>query len=73
MIDIEAFKKANNAKTPQTVLEYLLEKKDLFKSDVFTHGDYCLPNVLIEDKSNYGLVDWSQAGTGDIYRDILLW
>ncbi len=70
MIDTKAFKKANNGKTPQAVLEYLLEKKDLFKSDVFTHGDYFLPNVLIDDESNYGFVDWSQAGTGDIYRDI---
>ncbi|QUI21300.1 phosphotransferase [Vallitalea pronyensis] len=70
MIDIEAFKEANHDKTPQTVLEYLLEKKGLFKSDVFTHGDYCLPNILIDNESNYGFVDWSQAGTGDIYRDI---
>lgn len=70
MIDIEAFKKANNNKTPQRVLDYLLDKKNLFKSNVFTHGDYCLPNILIDYEMNYGLVDWSQGGIGDIYRDI---
>ena len=70
LIDVEAFKKANNDQTPQVVLEYLLDKKSLFAADVFTHGDYCLPNILIVDKDNYGFVDWSQAGIGDIYRDL---
>lgn len=70
MIDVEAFKKANNDKTPQVVLEYLLDKRSMFNTDVFTHGDYCLPNILIVDQYNYGFVDWSQGGMGDIYRDL---
>jgi aminoglycoside phosphotransferase len=70
MIDVEAFKKANYDKTPQVVLEYLQDKRSIFNTDVFTHGDYCLPNILIVDQYNYGFVDWSQAGIGDIYRDL---
>ena len=70
LIDIEAFRKENNDKTPQLVLEYLFDKKSIFNEDVFTHGDYCLPNILIADRYNYGFVDWSQAGIGDRYRDL---
>jgi len=69
-IDIEGFKNANDNKTPKECLEYLLDKRSMFNADVFTHGDYCLPNVLIVDKCDYGFVDWAQAGGGDIYRDI---
>lgn len=70
MIDVEAFKKANNSKTPRIVLEYLIDKKSIFNIEVFTHGDYCLPNILVFNKENYGFVDWSQAGIGDRYRDL---
>ncbi|MCM1991613.1 phosphotransferase [Oceanirhabdus seepicola] len=70
MIDVEAFKKANDDKTPEVVLKYLLDKRSIFNADVFTHGDYCLPNILIVDQNNYGFVDWSQGGIGDIYRDL---
>lgn len=70
MIDVKSFKKANDNRLPSEVLSYLMEMKSIFRSDVFTHGDYCLPNVLIADDKNYGFVDWSQGGVGDIYRDI---
>lgn len=70
MIDVEAFKKANDGRLPYEVLSYLMDRKSMFNSDVFTHGDYCLPNILIVDSDNYGLVDWSGGGVGDIYRDI---
>jgi aminoglycoside phosphotransferase len=39
---------------------------------VFTHGDYCLPNVLIDADSMIinGYVDWGQAGVADRYYDL---
>jgi len=70
LIDIDAFKNANSDRSPESVLEYLLERKSIFNTDVFTHGDYCLPNILIDEEGKFGFVDWSQAGIGDIYRDI---
>ena len=38
---------------------------------VFTHGDYCLPNVLIQDGRLSGIIDWGYAGVGDRYRDFV--
>lgn len=70
MIDVMAFKNVNEDRSPDNVLEYLLEKRSIFNTDVFTHGDYCLPNILIDGVDRVGYVDWSQAGIGDIYRDI---
>jgi aminoglycoside phosphotransferase len=69
-INIEEFKAENDGTTPKQALQYLNENKHLFKEDVLVHGDYCLPNVLIDSNNNYGLVDWAYSGIGDKYFDI---
>ena len=37
----------------------------------FTHGDYCLPNILIHEGRLSGIIDWGYAGIGDRYRDFV--
>jgi aminoglycoside 3'-phosphotransferase-2 len=39
-------------------------------SQVLTHGDACLPNVLVLDDRLSGFVDLGSAGLGDPYRDL---
>ena len=47
------------------------EGKGSLKSDVLLHGDYCLPNVMLnEDFTLSGFIDLGNAGVGDRHIDI---
>ena len=54
------------------VFEELLSKRPTEEDLVFTHGDYCLPNVMIDGGEVTGFVDWGSAGVADRYQDIAL-
>ena len=43
---------------------------DASPGNVLIHGDYCLPNVLVEDGRLSGLVDVGRAGLGDARDDL---
>lgn len=68
VINIDCFKKANNGKTPEDVFNYLKAAKNKLSNNVITHGDYCLPNLIIT-KTGYGFIDLGDCGLGDKYKD----
>ncbi len=69
VIETEKFLTNNQGRKPEEVYNYLLTTKKLFDNNSFTHGDYCLPNVLISEKG-FGLIDFGDCGMGDKYKDL---
>ena len=57
--------------SPKHLLEYLESHRPTFEP-VFSHGDYCLPNVFLEDGQVKGFIDLGRAGISDKWNDIAL-
>ena len=66
------FDQERKGKTANNLFRDLLESRPSDEDLVFTHGDYCLPNVIINANEVTGFVDLHRAGVGDRYRDIAL-
>ena len=52
-------------RVPEELLEELLRTRPAGEDLVFTHGDYCLPNVLIDGQRLGGFIDMGRAGVAD--------
>ncbi len=42
----------------------------LFKNDTLLHGDYCLPNIILNDWNFSGFIDLGNGGVGDRHVDL---
>ncbi|MBQ5310722.1 MAG: aminoglycoside 3'-phosphotransferase [Oscillospiraceae bacterium] len=56
-------------KDPTELLDWLERNKPSFEP-VFSHGDFCLPNIFIENSTISGFIDIGDSGTGDKWRDL---
>ena len=56
---------------PEQLLEWLENHRPAFEP-VLSHGDYCLPNVFLENGQIKGFIDLGRAGVGDKWNDIAL-
>lgn len=46
------------------------EGKHLLKNDTLLHGDYCLPNIMLDNWHFGGFIDLDGAGVGDRHVDL---
>lgn len=57
---------------PQELLHYLEKNRPKEEELVFTHGDYCLPNIFADEKSLTGFIDLGRAGVANLWQDVAL-
>ncbi|NHJ02489.1 MAG: aminoglycoside 3'-phosphotransferase [Candidatus Heimdallarchaeota archaeon] len=72
LVNENNFDAQRRGRTAESLYEELLRTKPRTEDLVFTHGDYCLPNILIDKGELSGFIDWEKGGVSDRHQDIAL-
>jgi aminoglycoside phosphotransferase len=72
LVDEQDFDAERLGRTAEDLFEELIRTMPPDEDLVFTHGDYCLPNIIFNNGNLNGFVDWAGAGVADRYQDIAL-
>ena len=72
LVDEADFDGSRLGRSAAELFKELLSTRPADEDLVFTHGDYCLPNVMMDREEVSGFVDWGRAGVADRYKDIAL-
>jgi aminoglycoside phosphotransferase len=71
-VDAADFDAERQGRTTEDLFGELIRTRPGVEDLVFTHGDYCLPNILLEEGAVRGFIDWGRAGVADRYQDLAL-
>jgi aminoglycoside phosphotransferase len=72
LVDEDDFDAARQGRGAEELFEELLHTLPSSEEIVLTHGDYCMPNIIVDSGSIGGFIDMGRAGMGDRYRDLAL-
>lgn len=72
LVDEKDFDRVRIGMKAEELFAELISKKPTNEDLVFTHGDYCLPNIIINEGKVSGFIDWGRAGVSDRYQDLAL-
>ena len=64
LVDEEDFDECRKGKRAEELYEELVRSRPARDDLVFTHGDYCLPNVILSDSGIGGFIDWGRRRCG---------
>ena len=68
--DIDLFPDNWGYATPEEAWRVIEETGHLLKADTLLHGDYCLPNIMLDNWQFSGFIDLDTAGVGDKHVDL---
>jgi aminoglycoside phosphotransferase len=72
MVDVDEFEPENEGTPPVALLDWLNQHRPEPEDLVLTHGDYCLPNVMVHRGDLGGFIDLGLCGVADRYQDLAL-
>ena len=56
--------------TPEEAWQVVEQTSQYLKTDTLLHGDYCLPNIMLDSWKFSGFIDLDTAGIGDRHVDL---
>ena len=71
LVEVADFDSERAGGSPGALFQVLVATRPATEDLVFTHGDYCLPNIMVDGDRLAGFIDWGYAGVGDPYRDFV--
>lgn len=72
LVDEGDFDEKRLGRKAEEVFTELVATRPVNEELVFTHGDYCLPNIIIDQGKVSGFIDWGRSGVADKYQDLAL-
>lgn len=64
------FSPISEFKSPDEAYSMVNEYRAYLKNDTLIHGDYCLPNIILDDWKFSGFIDLGNGGVGDRHIDL---
>jgi aminoglycoside phosphotransferase len=72
LVEEKDFDEERQGRIAEDIFQELIAAKPTDEDLTFTHGDYCVPNVILKNGKLNGFVDWGNAGVADKYQDLAL-
>jgi aminoglycoside 3'-phosphotransferase II len=72
LVEERHFDAKNIGRSAESLFEEMLASRPSAQDVVVTHGDACLPNMMIEQERFAGFVDCNRVGRADRYQDLAL-
>lgn len=72
IVNTDVWVEYNTFATPAALLQHLTQAQPQAEDYVIVQGDYCLPNIFLDEAGISGFIDLGRAGIADRYQDIAL-
>ncbi len=56
--------------SPEKAFDKIQNDLKKHTTQILSHGDFCLPNILVTPEGKWSLIDWGKGGLGDPCRDL---